>query len=101
VFTGWSEDGTDITVPISSFVDLTATLADGTTGDARQVILSFVATAFDWYNGLTTKPEAMIVSYSPGRMQGSGDFLGKQKAEYKVTVYLDYPEGTVTSEPGA
>ena len=61
-FTGWSEDGTNITVPIASLADLTAALADGTTGDARQVILSFVATAFDWYNGLTTQPEAMIVS---------------------------------------
>lgn len=100
-FADWAEDGTNISVPISSFTDLTAALADGTTGDARQVILSIAKTAFEWYNELTPKPEALVLSHVPGRMQGSGDFAGKQKAEYKVVVYMDYPEGTITAEPEA
>lgn len=99
-FAGWIEDGLDITLPIASLTDLTAITADSTTGDARQVILSFIKTAFAWYNVLETKPEALTVSYTPGRMQSSGNFLGKQKAEYKVAAYMDFPEGTVAAEPG-
>jgi hypothetical protein len=34
----WSEDGTNITVPIASFPELTAGEADGATGDIRKTV---------------------------------------------------------------
>lgn len=98
MFAGWGEDGTSITVPIASFVGLTADAADGINGDARQVWLSMCAEAFEWYNEVAPQPEAMVAKYTPGQMQVSGDFEGKQKAEFRFTFYLDYPEGTVTAE---
>jgi len=34
----WSEDGTDITVPIATFPELTAAEADAVTGDIRKIL---------------------------------------------------------------
>lgn len=36
----WSEDGTDITVPIATFSELTAAEADAVTGDIRKVLFA-------------------------------------------------------------
>lgn len=34
----WSEDGTNITIPLASFPEMTAGEADATTGDVRKVL---------------------------------------------------------------
>lgn len=39
----WSEDGTNITVPIATFPELTAAEADATTGDIRKVLFALCA----------------------------------------------------------
>jgi len=36
----WSEDGTNITVPIATFLEMTAAEADATTGDIRKVLFA-------------------------------------------------------------
>ncbi len=36
----WSEDGTNITVPIATFAEMTAAEADATTGDIRKVLFA-------------------------------------------------------------
>lgn len=38
----WSEDGTNISVPIASFPQLTAVEADGATGDIRKVVYAIL-----------------------------------------------------------
>ena len=38
----WSEDGTNISVPIASFPELTAAEADATTGDIRKIYFAIV-----------------------------------------------------------
>lgn len=38
----WSEDATNITVPIASFPELTAAEADATTGDIREVLYALL-----------------------------------------------------------
>lgn len=43
-FPSWSEDGTNITVPIASITGLTDTEADTATGDIRQVLLKMLQT---------------------------------------------------------
>jgi hypothetical protein len=55
--------------------------------------------AFIWYNDVVAKPEALEVTYAPGRMQISGDFNGKQKTEIKFAAYLNFPEMTLADEP--
>jgi hypothetical protein len=99
VYSGWVSDGTSITVPIASFPGLTAATADGISGDARVVIYAMCYAAFTWYNDVVTKPEALEVTYAPGRMQSYGDFAGEQKAEFKFAAYLNFPELTLADEP--
>lgn len=99
VFASWSEDGTTISVPIASFNGLTAATADGVTGDARQLALSFCSSVFEWYNELTTLPEAMAAEYKPGRVQTTGSFAGNIQSKYTFTFETLYPEGTVADEP--
>jgi hypothetical protein len=50
----WSEDGTDITVPIASFSELTAAEADAVTGDIRKIIFAFMQQWYTVWNGLAT-----------------------------------------------
>jgi hypothetical protein len=98
VFASWSEDGTDITVPIASFEGLTASAADALTGDARQVISSILVSIFAWYNALAAKPEALSISMSR-RIQNTGDFTGTELTTYTCKLYTDYPSGLIASEP--
>lgn len=99
VFPGWVSNGTNITVPISSLPGLAAADAHGVSGDARTLIQSMCSAAFIWYNDVVAKPEALEVTYAPGRMQISGDFNGKQKTEIKFAAYLNFPEMTLADEP--
>jgi len=50
----WSEDGTNITVPIASFPELTAAEADGSTGDIRKIAFAMFEKLFQTYNALET-----------------------------------------------
>ena len=102
LFDSWAEDGTNITVPIASFTNLTVALADGVTGDARQVMLSMCNEMFEYYNDQSsagTAPEAVTVKYKPKTAQLSGDFANKIPEVYELTFYTDFPERTVCAEP--
>lgn len=46
---GWTEDGTNITVPIASFAELTAAEADATTGDIRKVAFALAEKLYALY----------------------------------------------------
>ena len=46
----WSEDGTDITVPIASFSELTAAEADAVTGDIRKIVWAIMEHLYNAYN---------------------------------------------------
>lgn len=46
----WSEDGTDITVPIATFDELTAAEADAATGDIRKVMWAIMQKIYDSWN---------------------------------------------------
>lgn len=50
----WSEDGTNITVPIASFPELTAAEADGTTGDIRKIVWAITEKLYQAYNATAT-----------------------------------------------
>lgn len=46
----WSEDGTDITVPLATFPELTATEADASTGDIRKIVYAIMRKLVNkWY----------------------------------------------------
>jgi hypothetical protein len=98
-YPGYTDDGTGITIPISSLIGLTAASANATTGDARQVALSLMASAFNWYNGASEKPAALTMTFLPGKIESYGDFAGKQKTEYKVSAYTTFATGIIADEP--
>lgn len=100
LFTGWSEDGVDISFPISGLADygLTASAADSASGDARQVALSLSSRIFTWYNELTNKPGAMLCEMRRRAIPTAGSFIGKEPIEFKFTFYTEYPTGTITAE---
>lgn len=63
----WSEDGTNITVPIASFPLLTAAEADGATGDIRKIALAFLEQLYDSYSGtaIADRPGKMVITRTP------------------------------------
>lgn len=64
--TGWSEDATDITLPIATLPELTALEADGATGDIRKIMFALCEEMYTQYNALDTadKPAKMVISKS-------------------------------------
>ncbi len=50
----WSEDGTNITVPIASFPELTAAEADAATGDIRKIVFAIIEKLYQAYNATAT-----------------------------------------------
>ncbi len=99
MFSGYTSDGTNLTIPIASLNGLTASAAAASTGDARQVALSLVDSVFEYYNELTTRPTAMVVKDQGRRTQLSGNFQDYSKDTYQFVFYTVRPEGTVTDEP--
>jgi hypothetical protein len=50
----WSEDGTNITVPIATFPELTAAEADAVTGDIRKIVFAIVEKFYQTYIATAT-----------------------------------------------
>ena len=100
----WRPDdliGTYITFPIASLANhnFTSVVAAASTGDARQVALSICSRFVEWYNNLSTQPQAMEVVYTPRRALSSSDFPTNPKHEYKFTFYEVFPDLTIADEP--
>lgn len=93
---GWTEDGTDITVPIASFPELTAEIADSATGDIRGIVFAFVD---QWYNvwiALATADRSKNMTMARGQSIQTDNTIIRT---YTLTFRLD-PEGfAVQDEP--
>ena len=63
---GWSEDGTDISVPIASFPELSVAEADGTDGDIRKIMFAICDKLWDVWNSTVEadRPGKMIITKS-------------------------------------
>jgi hypothetical protein len=63
---GWSENGTDITLPIASLPQLTAAEADGTTGDIRKILFALCDALANAWNALAEadRPAKMAIARS-------------------------------------
>jgi hypothetical protein len=83
----WSEDGTNITVPIASFPELTAAEADGSTGDIRKIILAFADKFYSLYNAMATADRpAKMQAY---RSTAVNDAAGTSTRTYTFTFTVD------------
>ena len=65
-FAGWSEDATNVTLPLAAVPELTAAEADATDGDIRKVLFALLEQAALAYAALPSanKPAKMVVSRS-------------------------------------
>ena len=95
MFASWAEDGTNITVPIASFTDLTATEADGVTGDSRAVVLRILDHVFSYVNGLAADDKPTKMSVDRNRRESPSGAIIHQ---YRVEVFTDVVENAVPSE---
>lgn len=64
VFAGWSENGTDITLPIAALPELTAGEADAVTGDSRKILFALMERIYQWNIALADadKPAKVTVT---------------------------------------
>jgi len=94
LFASWSEDGTDITVPIASIDDLTAADADGTTGDWREVVFRIVDHTYAYIQGLASADKPAKITISRRR----GESGGSIRRRYIIDVLTDEDSVSVTAE---
>jgi hypothetical protein len=91
----WSEDETNITVPIATFAEMTAAEADATTGDIRKVLFAVC-------EALHAKWLATAVADRPARMT-----IGKRSSVNSTTgitthyYSLDFETQTTAEEVAA
>jgi hypothetical protein len=84
-FASWSEDGTDITVPIASLGSLTAADADGSTGDVREVLWNILLEAYNHQEGIspsTDQPDQMVIARTDSMSQ---DDSGLVQTKFTLT----------------
>lgn len=65
-FTGLTDDGTDLTIPIASIPELTAAEIDSATGDIRKMLYAIAELAWTKWSALPTvdRPTKMTLSKS-------------------------------------
>ena len=95
-FPSWSEDATDITVPIATFSGLTAGTADGATGDIRKILYSILETAWNKYASLASanRPGKLTMN----KTSISNDVTGTITHTYVITVVTAKADQTVSAE---
>jgi hypothetical protein len=74
-FSGYSSDGTDITIPIASIPELSAAEANTTTGDMANFLYAFMDQIFAIWATMPTagRPEKMFISKSLSPNVVTGD----------------------------
>jgi hypothetical protein len=94
LFASWSEDGTNITVPIASITDLTAVEADGVTGDSRAVMLRILDHVFTYMNTLPAADKPTKLSITRNRREQGGAIV----YQYVTQISTEVVENAVEAE---
>ena len=84
----WSEDATNITVPLASFPQLTAAEADGTTGDIRHIAFAIVDKLYEeWIGTLAAdRPTKWTTSKSVSQNTTTGEVTNTFTFVFKTTI---------------
>ena len=83
----WSEDATNITIPIASIPEITAAEADGTTGDMRKCIYALLAKFYAFWLTIPTvdRPAMMTIYRSTSTNDVTGEIRQTFQFQFKVT----------------
>lgn len=88
-FTGWTSDGTDITLPISSMPELVATEAAATvTGDIRKVMYAILENMWVKWNAvaIADRPTKMVLTKSSSVDAATGIITTAYTYTFKNTI---------------
>ena len=94
LFASLSEDGTDITIPIASITDLTATEADGTTGDWRALIGRILDHVTAYRAGLDTADQPSKFTITRNRRESGTSIVHR----YQIEWFTDVDANSSTAE---
>ena len=92
----WSEDGTDITVPIASFPELTAAEADAASGDIRKIAFAWMEKLFQAWNGKATADRP--VKWTMAKSANVNTSTGVTTVQYVATFYVQTTAQEVADE---
>jgi len=83
----WSEDATNITIPIASIPEITAAEADGTTGDMRKCIYALLAKFYAFWLTIPVadRPAMMTIYRSTSTNDVTGEITQTFQFQFKVT----------------
>jgi hypothetical protein len=84
----WSEDATNISVPIASFPELTAAEADGTTGDIRKVVFAVLAKLYAVWaaTDAANRPTKMLLYKSATQDVDTGKLTTVFTAQFETDI---------------
>jgi hypothetical protein len=93
----WSENGTDITLPIASIPELTAAEADATTGDIRKVVFALLTKLYAVWSALDSadRPTKMQLQKRSNINTDTGIITHTFSATFECSVSAQ----DVTAEP--
>ena len=82
----WSEDATNITIPIASIPEITAAEADGTTGDMRKCIYALLEKFYAFWLTIPTadRPAMMTIYRSTSTNDVTGEITQTFQFQFKV-----------------
>lgn len=89
-FSSWSEDATNITLPIASVTGLTAAEADGATGDIREVIRCILNETHTSWQNQATPPTLSEVYASSSKSQSINNDEVTETYTFKFVVSGTY-----------
>ena len=83
----WSEDATNITIPIASIPEITAAEADGTTGDMRKCIYALLAKFYAFWLTIAVadRPVNMTIYRSTSTNDVTGEITQTFQIQFKIT----------------
>mgnify|MGYP001769334204 CR=1 FL=1 len=83
----WSEDATNITIPIASIPEITAADADATTGDMRKCIYALLAKFYAFWLTIPIedRPAMMTIYRSTSVNDVTGETTQTFQFQFKVT----------------
>ena len=84
----WAEDGTDITVPIATFPQLTAAEADAASGDIRDIVFAIVDKLYEEWVGRATadRPTKWTCSKSVSQNTTTGEVTNTYTFVLRTTI---------------
>jgi hypothetical protein len=91
-FDGWAEDGTDITVPLAAFPELTAAEADAATGSIADVLYAIAHRAYAAFNSIpaASRPANWVAYKAETPVAGADD---RSRISFTFSFLTSVPAG--------